>query len=201
MTSHQVSAPISRWGITALGRMTLFTLVLLLGAGPGGSPATAQNEPPDRSEDQTLLGLDEEIQDFKKEIIELNKDLFILEQELLFPASTQVVVFLSMDVGTFFKLDSVQLKINNKIVANHLYTRREVDALRRGGVQQLYMGNLPTGKHELVAVFTGLGPHDRDYRRGTTVSIDKDLAPAYIELQIKDDSRKQQPEFVVKTWQ
>ena len=70
-----------------------------------------------------------------------------------------------MDIGDFFSLDSVQLKIDNKVVSNYLYTRREVEALHRGGVQRLYMGNLKTGEHELVAIFTGKGPSGRDYRR------------------------------------
>ena len=111
------------------------------------------------------------MQALKKQLVDLNRDLFMLEEELLFPASTQVAVFLSMDVGTFFALDSVTLKLDDKEVANYLYTEREVEALHRGGVQKLYLGNLKAGQHELVAFFTGKGPHDRDYRRGATLSV------------------------------
>ncbi len=39
---------------------------------------------------------------------------------------TQVAVFLSMDVGEFFSLDSVQLEVDGKEVSNYLYTEREV---------------------------------------------------------------------------
>jgi hypothetical protein len=85
-------------------------------------------------------------------------------------------------------------------VTNYLYTDRETQALHRGGVQRLYMGNLRTGKHELVAVFTGKGPRWRDYRRGATLTFDKGTEPKYIELQIRDDTRGQQPEFHVKEW-
>ena len=112
--------------------------------------------------------LDTKVQDLKKEVKSLNRDLFILEEELLFPSSTQVAVFLSVDVGNFFRLDSVQLKIDNKIVANHLYTKRELGALERGGVQRLYLGNVKSGEHELIAIFSGPGPNNREYRRGTT---------------------------------
>ena len=115
--------------------------------------------------------LDTRIQTLKQEVIELNRDLLALEEELLFPANTQVAVFLSMDVGTLFQLDSVQLKFDNNVVTNYLYTDRELQALYRGGVQRLYLGNLRTGSHELVAIFTGKGPHDRDYRRGATVTF------------------------------
>ena len=81
--------------------------------------------------------LDQEVQGLKKDVIDLNKDLFVLEEELLFPANTQVALYVSMDVGTFFALDSVTVKIDNKEVKNYLYTAREADALLKGGVQRL----------------------------------------------------------------
>ena len=146
-------------------------------------------------------GLDTRIQDLKGEVIRLNRDLLVLEEELLFPAGTQLAVFLSMDVGKLFALDSVQIKLDDKVVANYLYTPREVEALHRGGVQRLYLGNLRAGEHSLVAFFTGKGPHERDYKRGATLKIDKGTDPKYIELQIKDSLGKLQPEFDVKVWQ
>ena len=149
----------------------------------------------------TQQGLDNRIQDLKKEVLDLNRDLFILEEDLLFPANTQFTIFLSMDMGRLFALDSVEVKINDKLVASHLYTEREAEALHRGGVQRLHMGNLPTGKHEMVAYFTGKGPHNRDYRRGTTLIINKTSAPQYIQLRITDDASKQQPDFRVKVWE
>jgi len=145
--------------------------------------------------------LDRRIQGLKQEAIDLNRDLFVLEEELLFPASTQLAVFLSLDVGEFFKLDSVQVKIDDKVVTNYLYTEREIAALRRGGVQRLYLGNLRAGKHELVAFFTGKGTHERDYKRGTSLTFEKTTDPKYVELQIRDNSGKLQPEFTVKQWQ
>jgi len=145
--------------------------------------------------------LDQEAQTLKQDVMELNRDLLALEEELLFPANTQVAVFVSMDVGALFELDAVEIKLDDKVVAHYLYTQHEIEALRRGGVQRLYLGNLRTGKHELVAFFTGKGPHDRDYRRGATVEFEKQTDPKYIELQIKDVTRNLQPEFSVKEWQ
>ncbi len=101
----------------------------------------------------------------------------MLEEELLFPANTQVALFVSMDVGKLFELDSVQIKLDDKVVANYLYTPLEVQALHRGGVQRVYLGNLKAGTHEIVAFFTGKGPHERDYKRGTTVKFDKGTEP------------------------
>jgi len=112
-----------------------------------------------------------------------------------------VSVFVSMDVGEYFGLDSVELKLDNKNVTNYLYTEREVGALVKGGVQRVFVGNLKAGEHELVAVFTGQGPHTRDYRRGASLKFEKGIGPKYIELTISDRESKQQPEFVVKEWE
>jgi hypothetical protein len=145
--------------------------------------------------------LDSRIQDLKGDVIRLNRDLLVLEEELLFPSNTQVALFVSMDVGKMFELDSVQIKLDDKVVTNYLYTPMEVQALHRGGVQRVYLGNLKAGTHEIVAFFTGGGPHFRDYKRGATVKFDKGTDPKYIELRIKDSSGKLQPEFDVKIWQ
>jgi hypothetical protein len=145
--------------------------------------------------------LDEDVQSLKKEVLDLNRDLFLLEEELLFPANSQVAFFISMDVGEYFALDSVNLKIDGKEVSNYLYTQREVDALVRGGVHRVHMENLKVGEHELVAVFTGEGPHVRDYRRGATINIEKGIGAKYVELEITDRVTKQQPEFMIKEWE
>jgi hypothetical protein len=160
-----------------------------------GAAAPAEAPPSDTKT------LDQEVQGLKKDVIDLNKDLFVLEEELLFPANTQVALYVSMDVGAFFALDSVTVKIDNKEVKNYLYTAREADALLKGGVQQIYLGNLKVGKHELVAFFTGKGPVERDYKRGATITFDKGVGAKYLELKITDRVAKHQPEFTIKDWE
>jgi hypothetical protein len=160
------------------------------------APPPAPDAPPPE-----LKTLDQEVQGLKKDVVDLNKDLFVLQEELLFPANTQVALYISMDVGTFFALDSVTVKIDNKEVKNYLYTAREADALLKGGVQQIYLGNLKVGKHELVAFFTGKGPAERGYKRGATINFDKGVGAKYLELKITDRVPKHQPEFMIKDWE
>ena len=164
------------------------------GEAPAATPAAAESSPDTR-------GLDQEIQGLKKDVVDLNKDLFILDEELLFPANTQVAVFLSVDVGQFFGLDSVQLKIDQKEVINYLYTPREVEALLKGGVQRLYLGNLKVGGHELVAFFNGKGPNERAYKRGASLRFEKGVGAKYLELKIDDRQKRLQPEFEIKDWE
>ncbi len=171
---------------------------------PAADPAVATAAPtavPAPAPTEAARSVDQDVQTLKKQLVDLNRDLFKLEEELLYPASTQVAVFVSVDVGTFFALDSITLKVDDKEVAHYLYTDREVEALHRGGVQKLYVGNLKAGPHEIVAFFTGKGPHERDYRRGATLQLDKEVGAKYVELRISDRVSSLEPEFVVRQWE
>ncbi len=174
----------------AVATLGLFANAAVAADAPASAPAPADTR-----------GLDQEVQGLKKDVVDLNRDLFVLEEELLFPANTQVAVFLSMDVGELFALDSVTLRVDDKEVANYLYTPKEAEALLKGGVHRLYLGNLKVGQHEIVAFFTGKGPHERDYRRGATVKFDKGIGAKYLELKISDRQRRAQPEFEIKDWE
>ena len=200
MTSHR-----TRRALALL--LTALSCLLSLPAGAAEAPAPSlppmrpAARPPAVAASAPAASLDARVQDLKAEIIRLNRDLMVLEEELLYPAGTQVAVFVSMDVGKMFELESVQIKLNDKVVGQHLYTAQEVQAMHRGGVQRLFMGNLRSGSHTVDAFFTGKGPHERDYKRGTTLKFEKGSEPSYIELRIKDSQFKLQPEFEVKVWQ
>jgi len=65
----------------------------------------------------------------------------------------------------------------------------------------VFIGNLKAGEHELLALFSGQGPHARDYKRGATVKLEKGVGAKYVELKISDRAVKAQPEFIVKEWE
>jgi len=149
---------------------------------------------------ESVNALSGEIQDLKQSVITLNTNLRVLEEDLLFPANTQVNIFLSLDVGKFFTLETVKLKLDGNVVESHIYSNKEMTALTRGGIHKLHMANLSLGEHTLSAFFTGVGPKGREYKRGTTMKINKMTGPKYVELKITDSSMKLQPEFSVKEW-
>lgn len=135
----------------------------------------------------------------KKRVIELNRELYKLEEEILYPTNTQVVVFLAMDKDARFELDSVELSLNDKLATTYLYSEREINALQRGGVQRLYMGSLSTGPHKVTAVFNGRGADEKYFREATLLKFSKGNGSKYLELRIKNSSKKsKKPRFVVK---
>jgi hypothetical protein len=194
-----LAAPL--WAADAPSAAAASASAAVPGAAAASDAATVPGGAAAGGEGTATRSLDEQIQDLKKDVVDLNKDLFMLEEELLFPANTQVAVFVSMDVGDFFALDSVSLKIDSHEVSNYLYTPREVTALLKGGVQRLYVGNLRSGQHELIALFNGKGPHERAYRRAASVRFEKGVGAKYLELKITDHQRAQQPEFEIKDWE
>ena len=159
-------------------------------------------ESSDESSDPNLEGsVALSVEELKRKVIRLNRDLFILEEDLLFPASTKFAVFLSLDTGQFLKLDAVKLKLNDDIVASHLYTDRQLKALQRGGMQRLHIGNLKTGSHEVTVFVEGIGPDNRAYKQAATLAFEKGTDIASLEVRIRDRSSNYEPEVAIVEWQ
>lgn len=145
---------------------------------------------------EQIKSLDEQVQDVKKDVLNLSAELAKLEEKLLFPSNTQVSLFLSMHEGDDFRLDSVQIKLDEKVVAQHLYSFRELEALQMGGVQRLYLGNVRTGEHELVVSYVGKAPAGGEYKRSRNYRVIKDVGPKFVEIKIAGpESTEQDIEF------
>lgn len=164
-----------------------FTLAPLL-AMATDNPAASQTE------------LDNQVKDLKKSALELNRDLLLLQDELLPPATSQLSVFLSLDNVQSFTPASLKLRIDGKDVSDYQYTQRDIDALGHGGVQRLYSINLRPGEHDLAVIIAGKGPRGREIELKTSARITKDPQPKYVELKIVDRAGAIQPEFKIREW-
>jgi hypothetical protein len=144
--------------------------------------------------------LSQSVEALKETALELNRDLLILEEDLLFPANTQIAIFVSSDVGHYFQLDAIKIHIDDQQIASHLYTEKQNSALNRGGIQRLYLGNLKTGKHEITAFIHGFGPQKREYKRAASFKLVKDQTPTMLEMRITDATQSMEPAFEFKEW-
>lgn len=152
------------------------------------------------SSSQTNSDLSDELQELKSQVLQLNRELFILEEDLLFPASTQVAIFVSVDIGRFFKLDSVEVKINEQETAGFLYTKRQRLALEQGGIQKLYLGNIKQGRHQLTAIFIGFDKEGRSIKRATQYTFDKKDEAIMLELKLVDNTSNYRSQVAVEQW-
>ena len=149
---------------------------------------------------QSSSELAQQLEDLKSQVLQLNRELFILEEDLLFPASTQIAVFVSVDTGQFFTIDSVEVKINDKDVAGFLYTQRQRAALEQGGIQKLYLGNLKVGQYQLTAIFTGVDTEGRRITRAAEYQFEKDDESLMIELKVVDNTTSYRSQVVIEEW-
>lgn len=152
-------------------------------------------------EPESAQPLQQEMAQLKQQVIQLNRELFLLEQALLFPPETQLSVFMSIDTGQFMQIDSVQLLLDDEPVGGHLYTPTQLEALKRGAIQPLLQLNVEDGTHQLTAIFVGKGPDNRDYRRAVNYRFEKKAESVLLELQVNDRSSNYQPEFVIQPWE
>jgi len=143
----------------------------------GGAPAWA--EVTDR---QQMKGLDEQVQEIKSDVLGIAAELSLLEEKLLYPSGTQVAVFVALAQGDPLRLDAVRLQIDGQLVAHYIYSFKELDALRKGGVQRLYVGNLPTGDHRLEVLVDGKLAGGADYSRTGEFTFNKGVEPKLVGL-------------------
>lgn len=131
---------------------------------------------------EPIKGLDDQIQEIKSDVLNIAAELNMLEEKLLYPTHTQISVFVSLADGEEFRLDSLDLSLDNKEVTHHLYTFKELEALRKGGVQRLYTGQISTGEHPLMVTFRGKATGGGDIERTGTYVIQKDVEPGIVEI-------------------
>jgi len=173
----------------------LFALVLILLCSPSWAEQQIEEQ---------FKSLDNQVQDLKNAAIDLGKEIQMLEEELLFPASTQYGLYLSLDTDETYKLITVIVKLDGKVVNNYMYDISELDALKNGAIHQLHKGNLKTGKHTLNITYMGkVGANvtriteDYEFTKG-----DK---PIYIQLNVSGKKLgapggQKKPTVNVKQW-
>jgi hypothetical protein len=131
---------------------------------------------------EQIKGLDEQVQEIKSDVLSIATALNQLEERLLYPSNTQVAVFVAMAEGETFRLDSVEIELNGKPVAHHLYTFKELEALRQGGVQRIYTGNIRSGGHDLTVSMLGKTKVGFDVKETGNFKVNKDVGPRFVEV-------------------
>ncbi len=150
--------------------------------------------------DPEFRSLDEKVQSLRKDVLDLSKDLASLQKELLTPASTKVSVFVSIEGQDALNLGSMQLQLDKRPVANYLYSSGEQEALHRGGVQRLYLGNVTIGPHHLTASFSGKDAAGNEKHGTVDSDFEKTVAAKFFELKISKGEAGT-PQLTVKEWE
>jgi len=86
-------------------------------------------------------------------------------------------VFVSLAHGETLRLDAVQIQIDGHLATHYIYSFKELDALRRGGVQRVYSGNIATGTHEIEVSVSAKLANGKDYTRTERFPFTKEIKP------------------------
>ncbi|MFA5530059.1 MAG: hypothetical protein WDA11_05250 [Thiohalomonadaceae bacterium] len=148
---------------------------------------------------EQVKGLDEQVQDIKSEVLGIAAELSRLEEKLLYPSGTQLSLFVSLASDDTLRLDAVDIQVDGRDVAHHLYSFKELEALQQGGVQRIYSGNITAGTHELQVSIAGKAAGGSDYRLTTSASIEKDVGPKLVEIRIAGPASGQ-PGIDIRDW-
>ena len=130
---------------------------------------------------QEMQGLDEQVQEIKSDVLGIAAELTQLEERLLYPSHTQVAVFVAMaEDAEPFRLDSVHVRIDGELVAHHIYTYKELEALQKGGVQRIHTGNVATGSHQLEVDVAGKLPNGNEIAGSQSFAFEKGVEPKLV---------------------
>ncbi len=135
---------------------------------------------------EQIKGLDEQVQEIKSDVLAIAAELNQLEEKLLYPSHTQVALFLALDKGETFRLDAVEVLLDGRTVARHLYSFKELEALRKGGVQRIFTGNIKSGEHQLQVRYQALAENGNSLDRSGTYLLRKNIGPAMVEITLAD---------------
>ncbi len=139
----------------------------------------------DASPDQKQMrDLDEQVQQTKSDVLSIAAELNQLEEKLLYPSGTQVAIFVALGKGEELRLDAVRLQIDGQLVAHYIYSAKELEALRKGGVQRIYVGNVATGDHQLNVLVDGKLKGGADFNRTEHFTFHKEVKPKLVELTV-----------------
>ncbi len=156
-------------------------LLLCLGSAPGWG---------EQNDQQQMRGLDEQVQEIKSDVLRIAAELNQLEEKLLYPSGTQVAIFVALAKGDTMRLDAVRLQIDGQLVAHYIYSFKELEALRKGGVQRIYVGNVATGDHKLEVLVDGKLGAGADFSRTEQFSFRKDVKPKLVGLTLAGPDSK-----------
>jgi hypothetical protein len=76
-----------------------------------------------------------------------------------------------------FRLDAVKVEVDGDLATHHIYSFKELDALRNGGVQRIYTGNVATGEHRINVTMSGMLKNGGEFSESQSFAFAKDVEP------------------------
>ncbi|MDH5617908.1 MAG: hypothetical protein OEZ11_04640 [Gammaproteobacteria bacterium] len=131
-----------------------------------------------------IRSFDDQIQEAKTTALSIAAELNVLEERLLYPSGTQLSIYLSIARPADVQPSAIEVRINGELATSHIYSTNELEALRKGGIQKLYVGNVQEGDHELHVTVTGKRGDGRDFVDKGQYMLTKDVEPRALSIRL-----------------
>ena len=180
MTRRNATRPskLPGFGVSSLRRHAAVAMLTLIA---GMATADAR----DATREQ-MKGLDEQVQEIKSDVLSIAAELNGLEERLLYPSNSQVAVFVDLADGKDFRLDSIQIQLDGNLIAHHIYSYKELEALQKGGVQRIFNGNIATGQHQLEVSVAGKHDSGKDFSSVESFTFSKNVEPKLVGITLDE---------------
>ncbi len=143
----------------------------------------------------------ERINTLKRDVLQLNGDLSILEQDILYPLLSQFSVYLSATDTLPIKKGRLTIKLDGRTIAEHTYSPKMLNALFNDAIQHLYVGKLKQGHHQLQLTYTWQDRKDKTIKGSLIHNFKKEFQAKQIEIKMVEKPSKQDPMFKVLEWE
>jgi len=124
-----------------------------------------------------------QLQSLKQQSLLLDRDLLILEDKIKKPFS----IYLSQITDAKFSLETMTVTLDGKVLLKHEYTDRQNEALKKGGAQLLFKGDIAEGPHKLIAYYRS----NKNYQSGAELQFIKKPASQSVEISLLKGKSKE----------
>ncbi len=141
-----------------------------------------------------------DVSQVKQSVLELNRELYQLEQDLLSPATTRLALYLSLQGGKYFEPLALEIRSEALPPVLHIYTERQIQALKMGAVQPLASLDAGPGQHTLQITLKGLDNSGQPQTLQLNPVVEKTTGPLLLELQVTDNPQQRRAQLQLQRW-
>ena len=133
-------------------------------------------------------------------VVDIHRELLLIEDELLYPEPARLIVFLSSSPDADVNLHTVTVKLDGSVVGRHRFDEAESRSLRSAGVHRAYIGIVQKGRHQIELQLEAQSDDGEDRNPSSMVQFSKGSGPLYFEFRVTSGSEKNGTIVEVNRW-
>lgn|GEM_PF-3102144 len=189
-------------GLKYLSAVALVSLVLT--ALPVAAATEGEKQERQLQRRELLRELDRDTQIIKERTLDLEHALYLLETDQQMHPLSETRLFFKVPTRNFYRVQRLQLVLDNKPLVDINYLEVEAAALYNGGANRVFHGNIAPGEHQLKAYVSGQFEQDGKtlpYEMNANFSLEKARGLTHLLIDIDDSQVTWEPQLRMQVWQ